>query len=335
MIAFTICANNYLAYALNLSHSFKAHHPDLPFCILLVDTPSEEINYQELDVDRIMWVGDMDFDLEDLSARYNIAELCTVVKPLVIASLFEQGFDQVLYLDPDIQVYSPFEEVLTLLSHNDMIVTPHICSPTPDGVIPQDHTLMRTGVYNMGFAGFNKTSCMKDFLGWWNQRVQRHGYHDVPRGYFFDQIWIMWAPCFLERLHVLRHLGYNAANWNLHERSFLSTTNGGYLINNEWPLRFFHFSHFKPEKYPELASYNRTFNADNRKDIAGLFQDYMAKLTQFGHSKFENIPFTYGNTFIDDAERGKLQAEIQSKRSGRFQRAFYHLKRVLSIMFRG
>ena len=41
MKACTIVARNYLAQAEVLAHSFKQHHPDCPFTILIVDDLNE------------------------------------------------------------------------------------------------------------------------------------------------------------------------------------------------------------------------------------------------------------------------------------------------------
>lgn len=341
MVAFTICANNYLAYALILCQSFKAHHPNTPFWVLLVDKKKSQIDYNQLCVDQILWVDDLDLDIESLAEKFNIAELCTVVKPEAIRKLFHQGFTQVIYLDPDIQVFSKFKEVFEELPKHDMIVTPHICSPIPKGIVPSDHTLMRTGVYNLGFVAFNKTKGTVEFLEWWSNRVQRFGFHDVKNGYFFDQIWIMWAPAFLETVNILRHLGYNAANWNLHERHFSLNSGNKYKINFEYDLRFFHFSHFRPDKFPQLASYNRSFNAENRPDVNDLFSDYIRLLEANNHSQFKKIPIAYGKVFIDDAEKSKrAEKERLEKAKGeavnsRLFKVSYHLRKALKLLIKG
>lgn len=336
-VAFTICANNYLAYALTLCQSFKNFHPNVPFYVLLVDKPTQKIDYNSLDFDGIMWVDDLSVDIIDLAGKYNIAELCTVVKPVTIMKFFDQGFTNVIYLDPDIQVFSEFKELFEQLPQHDMVITPHICSPTPEGIIPNDHTLMRTGVYNLGFAAFNKTKKTQDFLNWWDERVQSSGYHDVQRGFFFDQIWVMWAPAFLDSVYILRHLGYNAANWNLFERHFSSTNDENYIINSKWDLRFFHYSHFKPEKFPELASYNKSFDANNRPDVYDLFSNYIKANEDNGHSELRKIPFVYGKVFMDNAEaakKGKKVENIKVKRS-RISAAASHVKQSLKIILKG
>jgi hypothetical protein len=87
--AFTICANNYLAHAKTLATSFKEHHPGVDFCIAILDKPNEAIDYGGLGADEILWIHELLPQLvTELKDTYNIAELCTVVKPKLFAHFF-------------------------------------------------------------------------------------------------------------------------------------------------------------------------------------------------------------------------------------------------------
>ncbi len=324
--AFTICANNYLAHAKTLAISYKAQHPDHTFVIAILDAPCSEIDYNTLGADEVLWIPEMLPELiENLKNTYGIAELCTVVKPELFASLFARGYKNVLYIDPDIKVFSPLKEVFTALKTNQMVLTPHICSPTGEVGHPLDKDLMRTGIYNLGFLAVKHTPEIVEFVAWWDKRVKAFGYHDLKKGFFYDQIWLGYGPAFLDKVYVLRHLGYNVANWNLHERNILSV-NGQYFINDDHtPLRFFHYSHFKMENLPAIASYNQNFNLENRPDIASVFNLYKENLIENGYVALKKINYTFG-------KQPEIKIVVDKTKFSKVKQATAHFKKGVKIL---
>ena len=330
-LAFTICANNYLAHAKTLAESFKEHHPAIGFYIVILDHPNSTIIYSSLGADGVIWahevLGDM---LKELSDTYGIAELCTVIKPKMYEYFYNQGFETVLYIDPDIQVFSEFQEVFKALKMYDVVLTPHICSPTGDIGHPLDKDLMRTGIYNLGFLAMNQTPETLAFIAWWHKRVVAYGFHDLKKGYFYDQIWLGYAPAFLDKVYVLRHLGYNVANWNLHERTLLKANNNWCVNDESIPVRFFHFSHYKMEHEPVIASYNHNFNLENREDIVFVFRDYKSKLLEKGYKEYKQIPYVFGK------QPETVQKTVTSLiKTSRLRTSLYLLKRAVKVLLYG
>lgn len=331
-VAFTICANNYLAHAKTLASSFKKYHPEIQFCIAILDEPKDTIGYNDLGTDQIIWINELLPKLvNELKDTYSISELSTVVKPKLFTYFFENNYKTVLYIDPDIKVFSRFGEVFTALQINDMVLTPHICSPTGEIGHPQDKDLMRTGIYNLGFLAMNKSAETMSFIQWWDRRVRAYGFHDLKKGFFYDQIWLGYAPAFLDKVFVLRHLGYNVANWNLHERELI-TENDQYFVNNrERPLVFFHFSHFKMENFPSIASYNQNFNLENRKDIVPIYMEYKLNLLNNGYDTLKDISYKYGKRKSDTPKAPAKKAY----KNNRIYRSLYLLKRAFEVVLKG
>lgn len=330
--AFTICANNYLAHAKTLAHTFKKHHPEKKFIIALLDEPNNTIDYNTLGADEVIWIPKLLPTLvNELKDTYGVAELCTVVKPELFKYLFSNGYKTVLYIDPDIKVFSKFNEVFSRLEKADVVLTPHICSPTGEVGHPLDKDLMRTGIYNLGFLALNNSPEILDFINWWDKRVKAFGYHDLKKGFFYDQIWLGYAPAFLDKVHVLRHVGYNMANWNLHERKIIENKNK-YFVNNEGnPLRFFHYSHYKMENEPVIASYNKNFNLENRKDIVPVFMEYKNDLLKNGYTILKEIDFKYGKRKLVD----KKKETPSSFRKSRIYRSFVFFKKSIRTLIKG
>ncbi len=113
-IAFTICSNNYLAQAKTLGDSFLDHHPDVKFIIGLVDRFDKSFDYSFFSRFEIIPVEDIQINnFDELTAKYNIVELNTAVKPSYIHYIFQNyQADKLIYLDPDILVTGYFEELL-------------------------------------------------------------------------------------------------------------------------------------------------------------------------------------------------------------------------------
>lgn len=329
--AFTICANNYLAHAKTLAVSFKKHHPEVHLVTAILDEPEPVLDYSSFGADEIIWVSKLFPELvNQLRDTYSIAELCTVVKPELCLYFFRKGSKSLLYIDPDIKVFSAFYEVFENLNHADMVLTPHICSPTGEVGHPLDKDLMRTGIYNLGFIALNNTPEILTFVKWWDNRVKAYGYHDLKKGFFYDQIWLGYAPAFLDKVYVLRHLGYNVANWNLHERKLVKT-NQVYFINSETtPLRFFHFSHFKTDALPVIASYNQNFTLLNRPDLAPIYNQYKSDLVENGYCKLKTIDYVYGKK----SQTGKTIA-LKPEPKSRFYRFWALFKKSIKTLLRG
>lgn len=274
-IAFTICSNNYLAQAKTLGDSFLKYHPDVRFIIGLVDKFDTSFDYSFFLNFTIIPVEDLKIDcFNELNRKYNLVELNTAVKPDYFKYVFENfNAEKVLYIDPDILVKSTFEEVYTLLDTQNIILTPHICSPVDDDYQPTDYHTLRGGVFNLGFIALSNYNNIESFLNWWRDRVYKYGYANFSKNMFYDQLWINYVPVFYDNYYILKHPGYNMANWNLHERS-LSAKKEAFYVNNNYPLRFFHFSSYKYDMPYQICSYLTRYDFNSRPDLIALFNEY-------------------------------------------------------------
>jgi len=296
--AFTICANNYLASAKVLKDSFSTYHPEIPFFIVLVDKEDPSLNYTDFCKDNILYINDIaGLDIDDLSKRFNIAELCTTVKPFIFKYLFKK-YTQVVYLDPDIKVYSPLTECWEALKKYTFVLTPHLMTPIDDDKKPTDFITLRTGIFNLGFIGLSSGGEMDGFLDWWGERVLKYGYTNWNEGMFYDQIWANYIPVMFNNYYILKHFGYNVANWNWHER-FIEKINESLIVNDKYPLVFFHFSSYKYSSPEILCQYNTRYSRDNRADLIPIFDDYYNDLTKAGARITNNLKAYYQERYLE------------------------------------
>lgn len=99
------------------------------------------------------------------------------------------------------------------------------------------------GVFNLGFLGIRNDAEGRRFSAWWRDRLLRYCHDDRPRGLFTDQKWVNLAPCFFDRIRILRSPAFNVATWNISQRRASGSIAEGITVNGE-PLGFYHFSGF-------------------------------------------------------------------------------------------
>lgn len=226
------------------------HEPHRPLFVLVVD------DGPDLNVDlRIVGPDFLPISRREFlrwAAMYDVVELCTALKPMFLATLL-QGFDQVVYLDPDTFMVSPLAELPDLLAEHSILLTPHFLEAIAPGsqLLSEAHSLT-VGAYNLGFCAVSRRA--KPFLDWWHERLRFECLKYPLLGMFVDQKW-MDVGSVLFGAHALRHYGYNVGTWNTHERPI--ECRDGYVVATaagDVPLRLFHFSGFDPEDPTELSS---------------------------------------------------------------------------------
>jgi hypothetical protein len=293
--ACTICCNNYFAYALVLARSFLRHHPAGRFFIGLADRPSSGVTCP-LDP-RITVIAAEDLGIPAFGAfafKYDVLELNTAIKPFLLEHLFQhEGVRRILYLDPDILVLDSLAPLFDKLADVPMLLTPHLTRPYADDLHPREVDIMRAGTYNLGFIGLAAHDQTWAFLSWWQQRLYNNGCtREVEKGYFTDQKWIDLVPSFFPAHAVLRAPGYNAAYWNLHERT-IGFADGRFVANGE-PLRFFHFSGVEILDIESVSKHQNRFTLPAIGALRDLFELYRLLLVRHGHLTLRSTPYTYG-----------------------------------------
>ncbi|MGB8352851.1 MAG: hypothetical protein WCD79_03105, partial [Chthoniobacteraceae bacterium] len=293
--ACTIATVNQFARVKVLAASFKEHHPKGEFAALVIDagsTPGE--NGGDLfDVVGLREIGLPPGEASRMAMLYNAAEFCTAVKPWLLRHQLGTGADAVIYLDPDIAIYSPLDDIFELARLHGIVLTPHMIDPVPrDGLRPNDTDILSMGVYNPGFLGVGK-GC-GDFLDWVSERLLRDCHGDPSCIGFAGQRWLDFVPSMYPH-HVLKDHACNVAYWNLHSRS-LAWTGERYEIDGN-PLRFFQFSGFDPDE-PHLVNKHMgdkpRILLSRNPGLARLYRGYLDKLEKAGFHLSKNKEYGYG-----------------------------------------
>lgn len=295
MRACTIAARNYLAQVEVLAASFKQHHPGGTFTVLVIDdllAPRQDLGRDLYDVVQLRDIGLPLEEVRRMAMIYDVTEFSTAVKPSLLRHLLETGSPEIMYLDPDIEIFTPLDDIFALAREHSIVLTPHSTHAFPrDGMRLDESDIMGAGMYNLGFLTLG-SGCM-DFLDWWSERLRRECIVDPARMRFTDQRWIDFVPS-LFRHYILKDPGCNVAYWNLHGRK-VTWTGDHYEVNGE-PLRFYHFSGYDPLT-PHLISRhmgNRPRSLlSEEPGVARLCAEYSRKLEEAGFAPAKKSRYFY------------------------------------------
>ena len=310
--AFTICAKNYLAQALTLRESFLKHNPSLNFFIFLAD----KIDGVE-DVDGIValdksWIPDW----VNMAFKYDVIEFNTSIKPFCFGKLFKEGYEKVIYLDPDIYVTRPLDYIYECLNNKSVVLTPHYCDIEEhfDGAVSEE-TFNKVGIYNLGFCALKNDKVGQEIAKWWQNRLQYKCYSQSSEGLFVDQKWMDYIPGFFpDATCVSSHHGMNVAIWNLHERELFIDDRQGYMIRrkktgDEFSLLFFHFSGFDPFETTIINRRHPQFNVTTYPSFKPIIEEYRERVYANGYDRFSKM--TYGfNHYFDGSVITPLQRRM-------------------------
>lgn len=275
-ISFTICSANYLPFAKSLADSLVKYNPGHRFFIVLLDRlPEKDMSFFQ--PHRLITIEEMHIaGFEEMNEKYSIFELSCAMKAFAADYIFrtESSCDQLFYFDSDILVYGTLTEAEHALEKNPILLTPHLAKTTlfeTRDKVERDN--LRTGIYNAGFFGLARHAETNAFLSWWMDRMSKYCYNDADHGLFVDQLWLNLVPLSFRNTVIFYNEGYNVAYWNFGERS-VRLTNNGYIVNDKYPLIFFHFSGYDLEPGDVLCKHFPLYTFETHPAFIPLYQQY-------------------------------------------------------------
>jgi len=294
-VAFSICSNNYLAQAKTLQDSVLKYGKDYIFYIFLVDEFSDQVDYNSFKPAVIKLAKELPIDFFSLRRKYNIIELNTSIKASCVKYIFNQSsnISHIHYFDPDIEIFQSLDILDKNFAEADFLLTPHIMTPIEWGTQePNENLFLNHGLFNLGYIGLKNTSAVRNMLDWWENRTLTHGYYQLERGLFVDQLWMNYIPLFYPGVvKILFDPGYNMGPWNLHERK-LTCSSGDYKVNEVYPLIFYHFSSYKYTN-PKTISRNYRYDFTTNPELLLLYESYHKKIIENHIVKMSSIACAY------------------------------------------
>jgi hypothetical protein len=275
---FTICSRNYLPYARALVASLTRYMPGHEVTVVLADEAASVEAIESYVGARTLKGADLPVPTYyDMAMRYDITEFNTALKPYAFLHLFGEKPGPVVYLDPDTELHRPLTEIVQAFTDGHKgVLTPHITEPLDMDRNPTELKILRTGVYNLGFAAIDSGQDGRAFVRWWADRMPAGCRVDLDAGIFVDQKYCDLMPSYLPGTRILRHPGYNVAYWNLAHRS-LQRSNGSFTVNGQ-PLALMHFSGIRADRDNLLSVHQDRVALDDLGEGRQLFSDYRETL---------------------------------------------------------
>ena len=307
--AFTIVAKNYIGLARILGHSLYKVNPDINFKIFVADEFPQ--NVKSLPDNVVISRKVLDYSSEewtDMSFKYDLTEFCTSIKPGAFKYLFAQGYDKVLYFDPDIYIFSSINTILQRLEDYDIVLTPQIAGIHIDYTGEHPEWAMNVnGIFNLGFCGMRKSLITDKIILWWQKRLKTECFADRSVGNFTDQKWMDWMPGLLgnEYLYISHDLGMKMAPWNYFERELFKKDDTLYVRfrtndnpQHEFRLVFIHFAGYDYHKMKQgIIVRKRIENLQEYKDLHLATEIYCKAIANNKDifDEFITLPYTYSS----------------------------------------
>tara|TARA_R110000823_G_scaffold295738_5_gene415672 strand:+ start:56946 stop:58091 length:1146 start_codon:yes stop_codon:yes gene_type:complete len=228
-----------------LARSVRQHEPDAVFIVVLCDTPPDNFDIAAEDFDHIILLETLPIDERPAwTFQHNVVELCTAVKGLGFQEIFKRfNAEKVVFLDPDIVLFSSLELVREKLDAYSVLLTPHQTEPEEEhsAILDNEVSSLKYGVFNLGFLAVRRSAQGCRFIDWWSDRLRDFCFDERGRGLFTDQKWADLAPALFYDLGILREPQLNVSTWNISRRELTGDLDNGIYVNGQ-PLCFYHFS---------------------------------------------------------------------------------------------
>lgn len=312
---YTSIALNYFPKARVLSTTLKKFHPDWKFCMLVSEDVDEQTRAKMLsydDIDEVISYDQLiitdgfatklnDTEFKQWCFKHAIVEFCTAVKGSALKFLLNKpDCEAAFYFDPDIAI---FDDLTQLTDHfkngRSILLTPHLTDieKTYDAVWDNEISILRHGIYNLGFIGVKNDANGHKLAQWWKDRLDMYCYADIPNGVFTDQSWCDMVPAVFDGVHVLRLPQYNVSTWNLNHRFVDGKDLDNLYVNKDFKLCFYHFSGF--DSGAQLAMLNKY--AQGMPKLFLLRDWYIAECQRLDNPEFSQRKWQFN--YYSDGEK--------------------------------
>jgi lipopolysaccharide biosynthesis glycosyltransferase len=236
----TILTADHIAFAKVLFHSLQKQDPEINLQVLVVDKddlqPSEGIVFHSVKTVTNSGLG------QGMVIKYAHTDpdhFRWALKPIFISFLLQNGFEKVIFIDPDIYFVNKFDFLFAKLDQSNILLTPHWCNTDPMVNESGLYDVLQGGLFNAGFIGANNKAI--EALTWWAKACHFKTEKNPQLGLFVDQKYLDILSVQFENVEIIRHRGCNLASWNINT-SKREMIDGKLVINSRFEPVFIHFA---------------------------------------------------------------------------------------------
>lgn len=285
----TVVTHSYLHYASALAASCRQWLSEHDFIVVLIDRPPDSFSLPKSITNSIEAEQLGIQNWARFSFQYTPFELACAVKPYAIQHLFRKNYSDVIYLDSDIDVYSPLPTVRKSLDTNSIVLTPHLSTPLPsDGRRPAEQLFLTSGIFNAGLVACRASETGRKFVNWWANRLQSDCYVDLKKGLFVDQKWLDLVPGLFEDVSIIRNPAVNTGHWTLSQFQLTCDATNQYRVGGE-VLECFHFSSLLLSDPNEFFRAQTRVSFESMPALASLVSDYHKKVLLHDSEKYSSL----------------------------------------------
>ena len=298
--ACTIIAKHQLAAVRVLAKSWHAYNRGKRIFVLLLDSPQGLFSPEDEPFTCIS-LGQLNIpNLAGFLFRYSCSECRLAIRPYLLKYLLSQhSLDGVVYLDPDILVFTSFASLLNRLLVDDVLLVPYLLAPMPhDGRVPTEDDIIERGVFNLGCLGFRRSENSLTALTWLEKKLGTPCVEDLHNGVTVNPQWFNLLPSLFDRVQIVRDPAYDVGYWNLHERHVQVADN---ITVNGTTLASFQFSNFNPDIPWDISRDQNRFTMSSIGEARVLYHKYSQALIQEGW--YETHVWSYDHDFFGDGTR--------------------------------
>jgi FkbM family methyltransferase len=309
LLGCTIACRDQLPAARVLRDSFLRQHPAARFVLLLVDRPEtaderggEVVTPADIGVDPV--------EFARLAVACSAERFRAVLRPRLLSQLVNSGAT-VLYLEPWVQVFGAFDDLLGRLTpQRPVALVPRVLRPlSVDGLRPSATDLVESGAFDPSVFAIRPGA--EQFVASWSEQVRAD---PTAGGLIFDG-----APALVDH-EVVRDPGVGLSVWNAAQR-VLEQSRGQYTVDGVG-LRSVHFDGFQPRR-PWLLSATYADRPrvllSEHPVLAGLCAGYRNALVEAGYTTEQPHPFDAlpGGAVLPNTLRSEyLRAWLRAEQAG-------------------
>lgn len=225
----------------------------------------------------------------------------------------EQKTDFISLADCDLMFFQSPEVIYDEFEGTDVIIQPNNFS------YQHVKDFIPVGYYCTSFQCFRNNNNGRKILDYWHKQCLKWCSAEFEEGKFGDQKYLEdWGVRF-KKVREVTNVGTNIAPWNV-QKFDLSKKNGQVIINNKWPLVYYHYHSFRMN----LANYDYIITGDRNNKysvspatIKLIYQPYIKIIKSIVKELKEIREY---NDYVKSNPKG-IQKDFQGKRVKKYSRA--------------
>lgn len=261
-----VCSPQYLPQYRILYNSIQKHCPDI-YSLLYYGSDNMPVGMPNASIYSIKeWIDKSPY-------KEDWVKYCSI-RPRAILDAFNRGYDRVFLVGADTEFYHHPRVAEAALDDNDAFVTMYTFLPYGvDEKFPNDGQTLQNGQIQGDFIGFKKNEKTIKFLEWADKVLQKHAHYNGRL--VLDQFWLNYCFSLLDSVKVMRQLGINVGNYNMHNNG-MQWKDGKWVMGDGSPLILFHFNGHAKGNEEQISKHQNRYIASG--ELLEFLRQYSGKL---------------------------------------------------------